>query len=141
MVDLIGVKDEYVRRHILDWGSAAFNVLGPLNARTGMNFPIAGELYQWASKLTLDQLEMGSIGHGIFAAAERGEIPKDSCGHIIHQYVAAGLDTTIATIGNALQLFGEHPAQYELLRQDPSLIPTHTSAAWIDQVVANGASG
>jgi cytochrome P450 len=123
VVDLIGVKDEYVRSHILEWGSAAFNVLGPMNARTGENFPLAGELYGWASKLTIDQLEKGSIGHGIFSAAQRGEIPADSCGHIIHQYVAAGMDTTIATIGNALQLFGEHPDQYQLLRQDPTLIP------------------
>ena len=123
VVDLIGIKDAYVRNHILEWGSAAFNVLGPMNERTGQNFPLAGELYQWASKLTIDQLEPGSMGHGIFAAAERGEIPADSCGHIIHQYVAAGLDTTIATIGNALQLFGEHPDQYELLRQDRTLIP------------------
>ena len=123
VVDLIGVKDEYVRKHILDWGSAAFNVLGPMNDRTAANFPIAGELYKWQSELTKDQLEPGSIGHGIFAAAERGEIPADSCGHIIHQYVAAGMDTTIATIANALQLFGEHPGQYQLLRQDPSLIP------------------
>ena len=123
VVDMIGIKDEYVRNHILEWGSAAFNVLGPMNERTGMNFPIAGELYQWRSKLTIDQLEKGSMGHGIFAAAERGEIPAESCGHIIHQYVAAGLDTTIATIGNALQLFGEHPDQYELLREDPTLIP------------------
>lgn len=123
VVDLIGVKDDYVRSHILEWGSAAFNVLGPMNARTEMNFPLAGELYQWTSKLSSDQLEPGSMGHGIFAAAERGEIPPDSCGHIIHQYVAAGLDTTIATIGNALQLFGEHQDQYQLLRQDPALVP------------------
>lgn len=123
VVDLIGIKDEYVRSHILEWGSAAFNVLGPMNERTGQNFPLAGELYHWASKLSIEQLEPGSMGHGIFAAAQRGEIPADSCGHIIHQYVAAGLDTTIATIGNALQLFGEHPEQYELLRQDRTLIP------------------
>ncbi len=123
VVDLIGVKDDYVRSNILDWGSAAFNVLGPMNARTEMNFPLAGQLYQWASTLTIAQLAPGSIGHEIFAAAERGEIPSDSCGHIIHQYVAAGLDTTIATIGNALQLFGQHPDQYQLLRQDSALIP------------------
>ena len=123
VVDMIGIKDPYVRSHILEWGSAAFNVLGPMNERTGQNFPLAGELYQWRSQLTIDQLEPGSMGHGIFAAAERGEIPADSCGHIIHQYVAAGLDTTIATIGNALQLFGEHAEQYELLRQDRTLIP------------------
>jgi cytochrome P450 len=123
VVDLIGIKDDKVRSNILEWGSAAFNVLGPMNARTQMNFPLAGELYQWASKLSIDQLETGSIGHGIFAAAERGEIPSDSCGHIIHQYVAAGLDTTIATIGNALHLFGLHQDQYRLLRQDATLIP------------------
>ena len=123
VVDLIGVKDQYVRDHILDWGSAAFNVLGPMNARTGMNFPLAGELYGWASNLSIDQLNEGSIGYGIFAAAQRGEIPEDSCGHIIHQYVAAGLDTTIAAIGNAIQLFGQHPDQYALLRNNPSLIP------------------
>jgi cytochrome P450 len=123
VVDLIGVKDDHVRSQILEWGSAAFNVLGPMNARTEMNFPLAGELYRWTSKLTTDQLETGSLGHGIFAAAERGEIPSDSCGHIIHQYVAAGLDTTIATIGNALQLFGQHPDQYQLLRQDAALVP------------------
>lgn len=122
VVDLIGVRDSHVRENILNWGAAAFNVLGPMNARTGVNFPLAGELYGWASQLTKDQLEPGSIGHGIFEAAVRGEIPADSCGHIIHQYVAAGLDTTIAAIGNAMQLFGEHPDQYELLRKDPSLI-------------------
>lgn len=123
VVDLIGVKDAYVRSHILEWGSAAFNVLGPMNARTETNFPLAGELYQWTSKLSSDQLEPGSMGHGIFAAAERGEIPPDSCGHIIHQYVAAGLDTTIATIGNALHLFGQHQDQYRLLREDATRIP------------------
>lgn len=123
VIDFIGVKDQYVREHILDWGAAAFNVLGPMNARTGINFPLAGELYEWSSKLTKDDLTEGSIGYSIFAAAERGEIPEDSCGHIIHQYVAAGLDTTIAAIGNAIQRFGEHPEQYEILRNDPSLIP------------------
>lgn len=123
VIDLIGIKDDNVRRQILDWGSAAFNVLGPMNDRTAMNFPLAGALYQWASQITIDQLKEGSIGHGIFLAAANGKIPADSCGHIIHQYVAAGLDTTIATIGNALQLFGEHPDQYALLRQEPALIP------------------
>ncbi len=123
VVDLIGVKDQYVRDNILNWGSAAFNVLGPMNARTGMNFPVAGELYGWASQITQDALQEGSIGYGIFEAAKRGEIPEDSPPHIIHQYVAAGLDTTIASIGNAMLRFGENPDQYEKLRNDPSLIP------------------
>lgn len=121
VVDLIGVTDEYVRENILDWGAAAFNVLGPMNARTGMNFPIAGQLYEWCSKLTQADLREGSMGYAIFESAKNGKIPADSCTHIIHQYVAAGLDTTVATIGNFILRMGEHQDQYEQLRQDPEL--------------------
>lgn len=122
VVDLIGVKDPYVRANILNWGAAAFNVLGPMNARTGMNFSVAGELYGWCSQLTQDKLEPGSIGYAIFDAAKRGEIPEDAPPHIIHQYVAAGLDTTVATIANVIQMLGENPDQYEMLRNNPDLI-------------------
>ena len=122
VVDLIGVRDQYVRDNILNWGAAAFNVLGPMNARTGMNFPVAGELYGWCSQITQDKLEPGSIGHAIFEAANRGEIPADAPPHIIHQYVAAGLDTTVATIANAIQMLGENPDQYATLRENPDMI-------------------
>jgi len=122
VVDLIGVRDQYVRDNILNWGAAAFNVLGPMNARTGMNFPVAGELYGWCSQITQDKLEPGSIGYAIFEAAKRGEIPEDAPPHIIHQYVAAGLDTTVSTIANAIQMLGENPDQYAMLRENPDMI-------------------
>ena len=64
------------------------------------------------------------MGRGIFEAAERGEIPHEACGHIIHQYIAAGMDTTIASIGNAIRHLGSHPDQWAILRQDPSLVPS-----------------
>ncbi|HKX69437.1 MAG TPA: cytochrome P450 [Intrasporangium sp.] len=123
VADMIGVQGE-VRANILRWGEAAFNVLGPMNQRTIDNFPIAGELFQWATTVQASDLTEGSMGRAIFAAAERGDIPMESCGHIIHQYVAAGVDSTIATLGNALAHLGAHPDQYELLREDPSLIPS-----------------
>lgn len=122
VVDLIGVRDQYVRDNILNWGAAAFNVLGPMNARTGMNFPIAGELYGWCSQITQDKLEPGSIGYAIFEAAKRGDIPEDAPPHIIHQYVAAGLDTTVATIANAIQMLGQNQDQYAMLRENPDMI-------------------
>jgi cytochrome P450 len=121
VADLIGVQG-VARENILRWGVAAFNVLGPMNQRTGENFPIAGELFGWATNVQAEDLAEGSMGRGIFAAAERGDIPVESCGHIIHQYVAAGMDTTIASIGNTLWLLGANPDQYELLRSDHSLV-------------------
>jgi cytochrome P450 len=122
VADMIGVSGA-IRDNMLRWGDAAFNVLGPMNQRTIESFPVAGELFGWATNVRAEDLTEGSMARAIFAAAEAGKIPAESCGHIIHQYVAAGMDTTIASIGNVLWLLGQHPDQYDALRVDPSLIP------------------
>jgi cytochrome P450 len=122
VTDLIGFTGE-VKENMMRWGQAAMEVIGPMNQRTQENFPIAGELYGWCSTVTAADLAEGSIGRGIFDAETRGAIPAGSAGHIIHQYLGAGVDTTIASIGNIVALFGRHPEQFELVRQDASLIP------------------
>lgn len=127
-MDLIGVQGE-VRDKMVAWGSAAFNTLGPMNDRTIANFPIAGELFEWVSGIKAGDLAEGSIGRAVFAAADRGVIPHEACIGIIHQYVAAGLDSTMAGIGNAIALLAAHPDQYELIRADPSLIPAAVNEA------------
>ena len=42
---------------------------------------------------------------------------------IIHQYVAAGMDSTITALGNAIYLLATHPDQYDLVHRDRSLVP------------------
>lgn len=123
VVDLIGVRGA-VRDHILEWGEAAFNLLGPMNERAINSFPLAGELFDWAHNIQAKDLAEGSMGHAIFTAAERGEIPHHNCGMLVHQIVAAGMDSTIAAISNALALFAAHPDQFDLVRSDPSLAPS-----------------
>jgi cytochrome P450 len=113
-----------VRDNMVRWGRAAMEVLGPMNQRTMENFPIAGELYAWCSQVTATDLAPGSVGRGIFDAEERGEIPQGSAGHIIHQFLGAGVDTTMASIGNIIALFGRHAEQFERVRNDPSLVPS-----------------
>ncbi|WP_427761777.1 cytochrome P450 [Streptomyces sp. DSM 41931] len=122
VADLIGFTGE-VRANMLRWGQAAMEVLGPLNQRTAENFPVAGELYAWCSQVKAEDLAEGSVGWGIFDAEARGDIPPDTAGHIIHQYLGAGVDTTIAAIGNIVALFARHPDQLALVRQDPTLVP------------------
>ncbi|MFK4021976.1 cytochrome P450 [Streptomyces albogriseolus] len=122
VADLIGFTGE-VRANMLRWGQAAMEVLGPLNQRTAENFPVAGELYAWCSQVKAEDLAEGSVGRGIFDAEARGDIPPDTAGHIIHQYLGAGVDTTIAAIGNIVALFARHPDQLSLVRQDPTLVP------------------
>ncbi|WP_448628587.1 cytochrome P450 [Geodermatophilus sp. URMC 64] len=122
VADLIGFTGR-VRDNMLRWGQAAMQVIGPMNQRTAESFPIAGELYAWCSGVTADDLAPGSVGRGIFDAEARGDIPPNTAGHIIHQYLGAGVDTTIAAIGNVVALFGAYPDQFDLVRKDPSLVP------------------
>lgn len=122
VADLIGFTG-HVRDNMLRWGQAAMQVIGPMNQRTAESFPIAGELYGWCAGVTAEDLTPGSVGRGIFDAEARGDIPAGTAGHIIHQYLGAGVDTTIAAIGNIVALFGAHPDQFALVREDPSLVP------------------
>ena len=122
VADLIGFTG-HVRDNMLRWGQAAMQVLGPMNQRTAENFPVAGELYAWCSEVTADDLAEGSVGRGIFEAETRGAVPAGTAGHIIHQYLGAGVDTTVAAIGNIVALFAQHPDQLDTVRAEPSLIP------------------
>ncbi|MFD6325726.1 cytochrome P450 [Streptomyces sp. NPDC058442] len=122
VADLIGFTG-HVRDNMLRWGQAAMQVLGPMNQRTAENFPVAGELYGWCSQVKAEDLTEGSVGRGIFEAEARGAIPPDTAGHIIHQYLGAGVDTTIAAIGNIVALFAQHPDQLALVRENPALVP------------------
>ncbi|MEV4380773.1 cytochrome P450 [Streptosporangium sp. NPDC049644] len=122
VADLIGFTG-HVRDNMLRWGQAAMQVIGPMNQRTAESFPIAGELYAWCSQVKASDLVEGSVGRGIFDAEARGAIPPDTAGHIIHQYLGAGVDTTVAAIGNIVALFASHPDQLDLVRENPSLVP------------------
>ncbi|MFC9555163.1 cytochrome P450 [Rhodococcus sp. NPDC056960] len=122
VADLIGFTGE-VRDNMLRWGQAAMEVIGPMNQRTAENFPIAGELYDWCTGVRAADLAPGSVGRGIFDAEDRGAIPPGTAGHIIHQYLGAGVDTTIAALGNIVALFSAFPDQFDLVRTNPSLVP------------------
>ncbi len=121
VTDMLGVQGE-AREKALRWGDAAFNVLGPMNDRTIREFPVAGELFGFCAQVKAEDLNEGSLGRGIFEAAERGEIARESCGPIIHQYIAAGLESTIAAIGNTFFLWAKNPDQYALVVADNALV-------------------
>jgi cytochrome P450 len=121
VADLIGFTGD-ARDNMLRWGQAAMQVIGPLNQRTAESFPIAGELYAWCSQVQADDLAPGSVGRGIFDAETRGDIPPGTAGHIIHQYLGAGVDSTVAALGNIVALFAAHPDQLALVRHDHALV-------------------
>ncbi len=120
---LVGLPEED-RGRMIEWGNAAFDSLGPANARGLAARQVSMGLIEYAfTKIDSSRLKPGSWGARAFEAAERGEITVDEARGLILDYVAPSLDTTIFAISNAVWLFGSHPDQWELLRGDTRLMP------------------
>ena len=119
---LVGLP-EAGRERMLEWGRAAFNTLGPLNQRCLNSMEVAGGLIDYAMKLDPAELRPDGWAALAFAAAARGEITLEAARLLILDYVGPSLDTTIFATSSAIWLFGRHPDQWQLLCDNPALIP------------------
>jgi cytochrome P450 len=124
VANLIGVPGSDHHR-LLEWADCGFNTFGPQNERTLRSMPKFGEMFEYIASIDADpsRLIPGSMGREIYEAAERGEIRADQCGRLMAAYLMAGLDTTIASIANAVWLFGLYPQEWDKVRSDPARIP------------------
>lgn len=121
--DLIGWPREQ-RTHLLTWGAASFDVLGPMNRRALRSIPASLRMLAYARRVVRDRsLIEGSVGHEVLLAADAGNVSLAECAPLMIDYIAPSLDTTISAISNALHLFASHPDQWQLLREDPGIIP------------------
>ncbi len=119
--DLLGWPEEG-RPHLVAWGSATFDGLGPLNDRTVAAAEGTLAMSAFAAEVARrDDLPPDSMAAGVLAAADRGEVERDRCPLLMVDYLAPSLDTTISAIGNAMWLFATHPDQWDRLRADPGL--------------------
>jgi hypothetical protein len=105
------------------WAEALFNCIGPMNDRTVQSFPVLNEMMEYATNEAVrGKLKPGSWAEGIIDAVDRGEVPQATCPALMVDYMGPSLDTTISAISNAVWLFAQHPDQWDLIREDPSLI-------------------
>ncbi|TQM43844.1 cytochrome P450 [Pseudonocardia cypriaca] len=121
--ELIGIPDE-VRPKMLGWADATFTAFGPMNDRTVAGLSPLAEMFDWLGTLRAEDLEEGSMGRAVFTAAGQGRIAHESCIPLLSAYTAAGLDTTINAIANAVHLAARHPDQWDLVCADPGLVPS-----------------
>ncbi|TFV37610.1 cytochrome P450 [Bradyrhizobium frederickii] len=120
---LVGLE-EYGRGSMLRWASATFNVLGAMNDRACAAMADVQEMRHYLGGSAIrERLRPGSWGDRIFAAADRGEIEPERCPVLMRDYLGPSLDTTIFATANLILLFGKYPDQWDLVRQDPALIP------------------
>lgn len=119
---LVGLTD-LGRDRMLEWAAAMFDALGVMNQRGERALSLVWELASYVGNLERSQLRPDGWAARLFAAVDEGRIePGDVTGMLI-DYVAPSLDTTILGTGHLLFQLGRHPGQWDLVRNDPALVP------------------
>ena len=121
--DLVGwPRDE--RDNLLAWGAATFDILGPLNKQSVTSIPASVQMLRFARRVVRHRSVIeGSMAHELLTAADAGKLSHAECAPLMIDYIAPSLDTTISAISSALHLFATHPQQWQLLKDEPTLIP------------------
>jgi len=117
--DAVGIESAG-RERLLDYGRMVFDALGPDNALRRAALEPAVEVVTWiAARCARAALSADGFGAELHAAAERGEITPEEAALLVRSLLSAGIDTTVAALGNLLYCFATHPGQWQVLRSEP----------------------
>ncbi|WP_308163256.1 cytochrome P450 [Nocardia alni] len=120
--ELVGLPD-HARAKMLDWAEAIWDTQGPADERAAAARPAVEEFLAFAANDAVPgKIDPDGWAAHLYQAADRGEIPPEKCPMMMLDYVTPSLDTTILAIANTIALFAEHPDQWDLLRENRSLI-------------------
>jgi cytochrome P450 len=119
----VGLPEEG-RERMMEWSIGMFNCFGPLNERARNAMPLLSEMMNYACTHAVPgKLKPGSWAEAIHDAAAAGEVPAEAVPVMMIDYMGPSLDTTIFAISSGVWLFAQHPDQWDLVRDDPSVIP------------------
>jgi len=120
----VGLPEEG-RERMMEWSIGMFNCFGPLNERARNARPVLSEMMHYARNYAVPgKLKPGSWSEAIHHAAAAGEVPPEAVPVMMIDYMGPSLDTTIFAISSGVWLFAKHPDQWDLVRDEPSLIPS-----------------
>ncbi|PBC35868.1 cytochrome [Rhodococcus sp. ACPA4] len=140
----LGAENAVAGPEMLRWATDSYHCTGPEGTYDD-TLPSVEKLINFvASSLGRDQVRAGSLAAQAWAAADAGKVTDEQALGIIGVAALAGLDTTASLIGNLLLLFARHPAQWAIVRDDPSLVPSaviegarmESTAQWFTRVTS-----
>ncbi len=128
VAELVGLPVDSAQ--MLKWASATFNLFGTENERTTQAFEDLKDLRNFLLEYGRpEKLKPGGWAKRIFeVGAERG-LSYETCAQLMRDYINPSLDTTISTTGQIIKFFADHPDQWDLIRNDPCLIPNAVEEA------------
>lgn len=124
VTDLVGL-DEEGRAQMLGWAAGIFDAFGPIGSRRTLDgLEIAQQVIGYVlHRVDRAAMAPGGWGEALFLAADEGRLSEHTARMMLVDYLTPSLDTTINATSAALELFAAHPAEWDAVRADPSLIP------------------
>jgi 4-methoxybenzoate monooxygenase (O-demethylating) len=120
--DLMGLQ-EHGREKMTPFGNAVWATMGPMNELFHAAMAEAGDSFEWVDQAcSRENIRPDSLGGEMYAAADRGEISEADAKLLTLTILSAGSDTTVITMGNALNAFARFPDEYAILRAEPALL-------------------
>lgn len=120
--DAVGLGAEG-REKLLVYGTMVFNAIGPDNEIRRRALAKAAEVVPWiTAQCARDALTGPGLGELIYQAVDDGEIAADEARLLVRSLLSAGIDTTVAVLGAAMKYFAENPAQWDIVRNDPTQV-------------------
>ncbi|HEV7433126.1 MAG TPA: cytochrome P450 [Steroidobacteraceae bacterium] len=120
--DAIGLRVEG-REHMYAFSHMVWATMGPENAlfhEAMVNIePVLAWLEQCCDR---NRLAPGGIGPALYRLADEQVITLAEAKLLLQTVLAAGADTTILTLANAMQAFALFPEEYQKVRADPNLV-------------------
>lgn len=121
VADAVGIA-EAGRENLMRYGSMAFATFGPRNwifEEVMRNFP---PVHAWImANCERHALTPDGFGAQIYQAADAGDISQEQAPLLVRSFLTAGIDTAVNAFGNLLLAFARHPAQWAILRDNPSM--------------------
>ena len=123
VIDLVGLDDSG-KASMLDWGAAVFDVMDGFNLRSQRAFETLKGLRAYLDVYGRpEHLKEGGLARRIFEVAPEHGFTEAEAAQLMRDYISPSLDTTISASGFIPWYFAEYPDQWDLIRDDPSLIP------------------
>jgi 4-methoxybenzoate monooxygenase (O-demethylating) len=122
--DAVGVPAEG-RECLLPFSNMLFNSFGPENEIFRQSIIESSRVV----KAVFAQCDRGSLtpdglGMQFYRAADEGRFPCEYAPVLVRSILSAGFDTTVSGLSNAIYGFATNPEQWQILRENPTLIRT-----------------
>jgi len=120
--DAIGMRVEG-REHMHAFSHMVWATMGPENELFHEAMVDLGPVLAWLEECcNRENLRPGGIGMALYTMADEHVITQDEAKLLLQTVLAAGADTTVLTMANAMRAFALFPQEYQKLRGDPTLV-------------------